>query len=275
MLSRRQSSNHETVICDLESGLIPASTMNSVDTVYHLAGFAHDAREASTVESIYHTINVEATVKLAELAIRAGVKRFVFVSSVKASGYTIPGQCMTEEDQGEPKEIYGHTKREAEIKLLELCEKSNIHLSIIRPSLAYGPGMKGNLFMMMNGIEKGWFLPLPEVNNRRSMVHVDDLVQALLFVANDDRANGEIFIVTDGNPISSRKIYDAMCGVLNKSIPRWGMPRLLFDVIALMNSSIHSKVNKLLEDECYSSDKLRDLGFRARLSISEINKKSF
>ena len=105
---------------------------------------------------------------------------------------------MTEEDQGEPEGIYGKTKREAELILLEIGRQSGMQVSIVRPSLVYGQGVKGNLRLMLSWIEKGWFPPLPEVNNRRSMIHVDDLVRALLLVAGDDRANGEIYIATDG-----------------------------------------------------------------------------
>jgi nucleoside-diphosphate-sugar epimerase len=96
-----------------------------------------------------------------------------------------------------------------------------MHVSIVRPTLVYGPGVKGNLALMQLGIEKGWFPPLPEVGNRRSMIHVDDLVQVLLLAANDDRANGEIFIATDGVPHSSANIYEAICHVLGKAVPRW------------------------------------------------------
>jgi UDP-glucose 4-epimerase len=89
-----------------------------------------------------------------------------------------------------------------------------MNVSIVHPSLVYGPDVKGNLCMMMSAIEKGWSPPLPEIKNLRSMKHVDDLVRVLLLVAQVERANGEIFIATDGNPYSSRKIYDTMCHVL-------------------------------------------------------------
>ena len=105
---------------------------------------------------------------------------------------------MTEEDQGEPEGIYGKTKREAELKLLEIGRQSDMQVMIVRPSLVSGPGVKGNLALMQRGIEQGWFPPLPETGNRRSMIHVVDLVEALLLVAKDRRANGGIFTATDG-----------------------------------------------------------------------------
>ena len=269
VLSRQQHPDYETIVCDLGQKQIPTSAIVSVDTVFHLAGFAHDLRDASKVEHLYRAINVNATVQLAELAAQQGVQRFVFVSSVKAGGGAIVGRCMTEEDQGEPVGIYGRTKREAELKLLEIGRQSCMHVSIVRPSLVYGPGVKGNLAIMRSGIEKGWFPPLPETGNHRSMIHVDDLVRALLLVAEDDRANGEIFIATDGVPHSSRKIYEAICQQVDKTVPRWSVPKFLFDGVASVSSRFRYKVEKLLGDECYSSTKLESLGFRAERTLKD------
>ena len=150
-----------------------------------------------------------------------------------------------------------------------------MHVSIIRPSLVYGPNVKGNLKLMLAGIKKGWFPPLPETGNRRSMIHVDDLVRAILLVAKDECANGEIFIATDGTPHSSRDIYNAMCSVLDKSIPKWSVPNNLFDMASLINPRIKYKLNKLLGDECYSSAKLEALGFKVQKTLKDMNETSF
>ena len=142
-----------------------------------------------------------------------------------------------------------------------------MQVSIVRHSLVFGPGIKGNLRMMISGIDKGWFPPLPETGNHRSMIHVDDLVRALILVANDERANGEIFIATDGQPYSSREIYEAMCHVLGKSVPQWNVPKFFFDIAALVHPRVRDKVNKLLGDDYYSSEKLQSLGFQPNFSL--------
>ena len=275
VLSRKPYSNYETIICDFEKEKIPLSALESVDTVFHIAGFTHDMRDTSKVKNLYQKINVDATVQLAELSVRSGVKRFIFVSSVKAGGSTVAGQCMTEDDHGDLEGVYGKTKREAELKLLEIGRKSDMHVSIIRPSLVYGPNVKGNLQLMLLGIKKGWFPPIPETENHRSMIHVDDLVRVILLVAEDERANGEIFIATDGVPHSSREIYNAMCSMLNKSIPKWSVPKFLFDMASLVSPRIKYKLNKLLGDECYSSAKLETLGFKAQKTLKDMNETSF
>ena len=273
--SMNMDSDHKIIICDLQSDTIPDDALDDIDTVFHLAGFAHDLRDARKISDLYYKVNVGATVQLANLAANSGVKKFVFVSSVKASGSSPFGICANEGDQINTEDIYGKTKREAELKLLEIGKKSGMHVSIVRPSLVYGPKSKGNLKIMLTGIEKGWFPPLPEMGNRRSMIHVDDLVRAILLIAENKRANGEIFIATDGTPYSSREIYNAMCGVAGKSIPKWSMPKVLFDLASLASPRIKYKLNKLLGDECYSSAKLEALGFKAKKSLKDMNETNF
>jgi UDP-glucose 4-epimerase len=275
ILSRKNQSNYETVVCDLQSDVIPDDALDNIDTVFHLAGFAHDMRDASKIADLYYKVNVSATVQLANLAVKSGVKRFVFVSSVKAGGNPPLGTCANEKDQKNTEDVYGKTKREAELKLLEIGKDSGMHVSIIRPSLVYGPEVKGNLQLMLVGIKKGWFPPLPETGNRRSMIHVDDLVRAILLVSKDKRANGNIFIVTDGKPYSSREIYNTMCGVTGKLIPKWSVPKILFDLASLTSPRIKYKINKLLGDEFYSSVKLEELGFKAKKSLKDMNETDF
>ena len=271
VLSRSQSFEYETVICDLQRDNIPDETLDGIETVFHLAGLAHDVRDASEIEDLYKKVNTNATVQLAKLAVSSGVKRFVFISSVKAGGISTQGVCANEKDHGDPEGVYGKTKREAELKLLKIGKESGMHVSIVRPSLVYGQNVKGNLQLMLSGIKKGWFPPLPETGNKRSMIHLDDLLNAILLVAEDERANGEIFIATDGHPYSSREIYNAMCSGVGKSIPKWSVPKLLFDIATLINPNIKYKINKLLGNECYSSVKLEKLGFSPQRKLSEMN----
>lgn len=271
----RKCQFEDTVVCDLQSDSIPGDALDGVDTVFHLAGFAHDLRDARKTADLYYKVNVGATVQLANLAVSSGVKRFVFVSSVKAGGNPPLGTCANEKDQKNTEDIYGKTKREAELKLLEIGKESGMHVSIVRPSLVYGPDVKGNLQLMLSGIKAGWFPPLPETGNRRSMVHVDDLVRAILLVAEDRQANGEIFIATDGTPYSSREVYDTMCKISGKSTPKWSVPKILFDIVSLASPRIKYKINKLLGDECYSSAKLEALGFKAKKSLQDMNETDF
>jgi len=275
VLSRTQHTVYKTVVSDLQSDSIPDNAIEGIDTVYHLAGYAHDLKNAESVAHLYQAVNVDATVQLASLAASSGVQRFVFVSSVKAGGSAVAGRCVTEEDQFEPEGIYGRTKREAELKLLEIGRQSGMHVSIVRPSLVYGPGVKGNLALMQSWVKKGWFPPLPETGNRRSMIHVDDLVLALVFVAENEQANGQIYIATDGVPHSSRAIYEAICYSVGKAPRGWSLPKWVFDLAGTMSSRVRFKLDKLLGDECYSSAKLEALGFKAKKGLMDLARSDF
>jgi nucleoside-diphosphate-sugar epimerase len=275
VISRRPVLGVEVIICDFLKDDIPENALKDIDIVFHLAGYAHDLKNEPEIEETYQKINVNVTVDLLSLSAKHDVKKFIFVSSVKAGGISRQGKCVTEKSLSEPDGVYGKTKREAELKVLEAGRKFDIHVSILRPALIYGPKVKGNLQLMMQGIKKGWFPPLPEIGNRRSMIHVDDIVRALLFLANNKKSNGEVFIATDGRVYSSRNIYEAMCYVLDKNIPNWSVPRLLFNAIARLSSGFKYKMDKLLGDECYSSKKLQSLGFKAQKELKQMNETDF
>ncbi len=146
-----------------------------------------------------------------------------------------------------------------------------MHVAILRPVLVYGSGAKGNLQLKCSGIEKGWFPPLPLTGNPRSMIHVDYLVKALLLLAEDERANGEIFIATDGVLHSSREIYEAICQAVGKTSPKWSVTKFVFDWIYKFSPQISYKVDILFVEEYYSSTKLEGLDFRAERTLKDWN----
>lgn len=275
LLSRKNLLNYETIICDFEHELLPYSALESIDTVIHLAAYTHETNDDSKNTGIYKLINVDFTTQLAQLSRKAGVKRFIYLSSVKAGGKSIENNCSNENEQNEPKGEYAKSKRAAEINLLEIAKDSNMNVSIIRSSLVYGPNVKGNLSIMLSGISQGWFPPIPEVSNKRSMIHIHDLVRGIIFVINNKKTYGEIFIATDGKTYSSREIYNAMCQILDKPIPRWSIPKFLLDIASYTSKTNKNKIYKLLGDECYSSAKLNSLGFKANKSLGDINETGF
>ena len=275
VISRKLIPGVDTVICDFLEDDIPENALKGIDIVFHLAGYAHDLKSESGIEQTYQKINVNVTADLLSLSDKHNVKKFIFVSSVKAGGKPIKGKCAAEEDQNDPAGIYGETKREAELKILKTGRESSMHVSILRPALIYGPKVKGNLQLMMQGINKGWFPPLPETGNRRSMIHVDDIVRALLLLVNSQQANGEIFIAIDGRSYSSRNIYEIMRCVLGKKPLNWSVPKFLFSAIALLSPNLSYKMDKLLGDECYSSEKLQSLGFKAQKELKQMNETDF
>ena len=275
VIARKKNHEYETFICNLGSEKIPYAALESVDTVFHLAGLAHDVKNPLTSSNLYYDVNVTATIDLAKAAADCGVKSFIFVSSTKAGGNPIFGSCADEGDQLEPEGIYGKTKREAEIKLLKIAENSDMNISIIRPALVYGPNMKGNLKSMLTAVKKGFFPPLPDTGNIRSMIHVDDLVHAILLISESEHSNGEIYIATDGESYSSRDIFNTMRDVEGKRPLKWSVPKFVFLLLALISPRIRYKIDKLLGDQCYSSKKLKSLGFVPKRKLKEMNETYF
>jgi len=272
--SQITSDNITEYICTLDQDELPKEAFKGVEVVVHLSGIAHDMTDASIMENTYRKLNIDWAIRVASVAVSYNVKKFIYLSSVKAGGKQTSDKCYTENDQYVPEGVYGKTKREAELKLLSIGDKSDMNVSIIRPSLVYGPGAKGNLQFMLSGIRMGWFPPLPKIKNKRSMIHVDDLVRAIMLVAEDDRSNGNIFIATDGNTHSSRDLYVAMCGVVGREVPGWTVPKVFFEIVALFSAKYRYKVGKLLGSECYSSEKLESLGFKARKDLRDMNETS-
>ena len=161
-MSRRAPDDWANVInIDLSHQEVPTEQLKTIETVYHLAGYAHDLSDPSQVADRYRALNIEGTLRLARASIAAGVKRFIFVSSVKAGGITATGLDMDETSIAQPDGIYGETKRRAEEELFRLTKSETMTVTVIRPALVYGPAVKGNLALMLKGIEAGWFPPNP------------------------------------------------------------------------------------------------------------------
>lgn len=260
-----------------------AAALEGVDCAFHLAGKAHALSETRQDEDAYFQINVDATRKLLESCRTAGVRRFVFISSVKAGG---EGEAKVSDEAAvsRPDTPYGRSKREAERLVLEAGYVPEP--VVLRLAMVYGPTAKGNLPRMIEAIHHGRFPPLPETGNRRSMVHVEDVVQASLLAAQNAQAAGQAYIVTDGRPYSTRQMYEWICESLQQPVPKWVLPHGALRLMAMAGDAIgHARgrrfmfdsdaLEKLTGSAWYSSEKLRrELGFRAerdlRNSIPEI-----
>lgn len=257
LLSRKSIIGKKVYLCDFLKDKIPCDAFNNVDTVYHLAGCAHDINGINENE-IYTKLNTETTLELAKIADKNGVKNFIFLSSVKADN---------------PQDIYGISKLNAERGLLEIARYSDMRISIIRPALVYGPNVKGNLETMIRGIKKGWFPPLPNTYNKRSMIHIDDLIKAIVFIKNSKDNHG-IFVATDGVEYSSSDIYDTLTIAVGKKVRLLRVPVIFFNIISFIHKSIKFKVNKLLGDDFHSSERLEKLGFKPIKSLADIYNES-
>ena len=274
-IARVKLNDDNSIKFDLEKQNLEELKLDDIETIIHTIGIAHDTSSQNRKKiSLYKKINVNLTVNLAKHALNCGVKKFIYISSIKASGEPQNGMCHTENYVGLFNNIYGETKREAELKLFDLLKGKDLDLCIIRPSLVYGPKDKGNLKSMLNLINKGIFPPPPKVNNKRSMIHVDDLVSAI-FLFMKRNSKGEIFNATDNRVYSSRSIYESLSYAQNIEPASWSIPKILFDILGLILPAFKKKSSVLFNDSNYDSKKLNEIGFRPNLSLTDINKSLF
>jgi nucleoside-diphosphate-sugar epimerase len=188
----------------------------NIDTVVHTAARVH-AERARVPEDLadYRRVNTEATLALARRAAEAGVRRFVFLSSVKVNGESTPiDKAFTADDRPNPNGPYAISKAEAEAGLRRLEQETGLEVVIIRPVLVYGPGVRANFLSMMRWIERGVPLPLGSVENARSLVALDNLVDLITVCVRHPGARGQTFMISDGEDLSTpellRRTGDAM-----------------------------------------------------------------
>ena len=200
------------------------------EVVVHLAAHVHAMGGKA---SDFHRVNVEGSENLARQAARAGVQRFVFMSSVKVSGEVTRERAFTESDPPQPADAYGASKAEAEIRLKALCANSGMELVILRPPLVYGSGVKANFLNLIRAVDAGVPFPLSSIVNLRSLVYVGNLVDALGVCLRPEAAN-RTFFVSDGYDLSTPRLIKEIAVALGKRPLLFPFPPALLHVAGLL-----------------------------------------
>ncbi|WP_373020557.1 UDP-glucose 4-epimerase family protein [Thiomicrorhabdus sp.] len=217
-----------SILLESKSSLVDLrEKLNNVDVVVHAAARVHMMQDVSDDPlSEFRKVNRDVTLSLARLAAEAGVKRFVFLSSIKVNGeMTQEGQVFTPEDKYIPTDPYGLSKYEAEMGLLKLAEDTGMEVVIIRPPLVYGPGVRANFASMIRWVHKGIPLPLGAVNNSRSLVALENLVDFLALCSDrqkSPKASNQVFLISDGEDVSTTQLLRKVAKALNDKI--WLIP---------------------------------------------------
>lgn len=193
-----------------------------VDTVVHLAARVHVMHDkASNPLEEYRNANVITTLNLAKQAASAGVKRFIFLSSVKVNGEkTDIGKPFTEESIANPVDPYGISKLEAEEGIRDICTTTGMQYVFIRPPLIYGPGVKANYQKLMNLVQRRLPLPLGGIVNKRSMLALDNLINFILLAARHPKASNQLFLLSDKKALSTPQLIDRMSGCMGYASSR-------------------------------------------------------
>lgn len=220
---------NEYVMCDDDASI--KRVLSGCDVVVHLAGRAHVMREEGMEPlSVFRLANVDASARLASIAAQAGVRRFVFMSSVKVNGeYTNCNSPFSPSDTPAPKDAYSISKWEAEQALQSIVDKSRMELVVIRPPLVYGPGVKGNFSTLIKCVKRGIPLPLGAIDNKRSMLALENLLEFTTLCANfieSPKAAGQVFLVSDDDDVSITELLHRVarayvCKARLFSVPAW------------------------------------------------------
>jgi nucleoside-diphosphate-sugar epimerase len=219
---------------------------SGVDTVFHLASYPGAKEDLHIEEDPKHfDVTLEGTRHLIAEAKRSGVKQIAFASSVRASDSKIDLNS------------YAQAKRQAETLLLESASNASFKVSILRFPAIYGSIERGNIARMISAIDRGSFPPIPEFSNRRSMIHLDDAVRALLMAAHSEEMNGKIYTVTDGESYSTRRLYCSIMAALGKPLPAWYLPEPVLQVLAYIGDSLSKYFKRPLSINSQVLEKLR------------------
>lgn len=207
-----------------------SAALSGVDVVVHCAARVHVMNETSTdALAEFRRVNVDATANLARQAAAAGVRRFVFMSSIKVNGESSKaGQFFTSQTIPAPVDPYGVSKLEAEQVLRQISSETKMEVVIIRPPLVYGPGVKGNFESMIRWLARGVPLPLAAVtDNRRSLVALDNLIDLIVTCLSHPKAANQTFSVSDGEDLSTADLLKRMSAALGRPPRLFYVPTLL------------------------------------------------
>ncbi|MDC0115034.1 SDR family oxidoreductase [Methylophilaceae bacterium] len=226
----------QVVVGQIDAAANWSAALKDVEVVIHLAARVHVMDEQSADPlSGFRRVNVDGSLNLARQAASIGVKRLIYLSSVKVNGeLTMPGQPFVESDVANPQDAYGLSKFEAEQGLLLIAQETGMEVVIIRPPLVYGPGVKANFASMIRAVKRGMPLPLGAIRNSRSFVYVGNLVSLITICMDHPAAVNQVFLVSDGCDLSTTQLLQECATALGVKSRLWHVPQRLIEGLAAL-----------------------------------------
>ncbi len=246
-----------------------SAALTGIDTVVHLAARVHVMKE-STADPMeaFRKVNVIGTERLARMAAAVGVRRFVYLSSVKVNGEG-KDAFYTEQDEAGPEDPYGTSKWEAEQVLRLVAEETGLEVVILRSPLVYGPGVKANFLNLLKLVQSGFPIPFLHIVNRRSLIYLGNLVDAIVACVTNPKASGQTYLVSDGEDVSSPELVRRVASALGRPARLIQFPLYLIHLAGKLTGK-SSEVNRLLGSLVVDSSKIRrDLGWNQPYSMAQ------
>jgi len=268
---RAGSSNcdREVVVNGLDSDTDWSEALTKKLVVIHAAARAHIAKDdLPDPLSEYRKINVDGTLNLAREAASAGVRRFIFISSIGVNG-NINQRPFTEEDRPNPSEFYAQSKWEAEQGLWEIGKETDMEIVIIRPPLVYGPGAPGNFGALTRWVEKGIPLPLGSIRNQRSLVAIDNLVDLIVKCVEHPNAANQVFLAGDGEDLSTTELLKGVAQAMGRPSRLIPVPEgaLMFGATLLGKKAVAQRLLGSLQVDISKARQL--LGWKPPVTVTE------
>jgi nucleoside-diphosphate-sugar epimerase len=259
-----------TPIGDIGPDTIWKAALEGVRCVVHLVARTHVLHEtAADPLSEYRRVNVLGTERLAREAAANGVRRIIFLSSVKVNGERTATRPYTEEDTPRPEDAYGITKLEAEQALDRLAAETRLEIVVLRPPLVYGPGVKGNFLRLMDIVMRGVPLPFGSVANRRSLVYVGNLVDAITHAIDAPHAAGRTYLVSDGEDVSTPDLVRGIARALAVKSRLFPCPPPLLQIAGML-SGRGAEISRLTSSLQVDSSRIRrELGWNPRFRLEQ------
>ncbi len=246
-----------------------SESLMEIEVVVHLAGRVHVMNDTSVNPlDEFRIVNVAGTVRLAREAAKAGVRRFIFLSSIKVNGEET-NSPYTEDKPSHPSDSYGISKMEAELALQGIQAETGMEVVIIRPPLVYGPGVKANFYNLMKIVNSGMYLPLASVANNRSLIYIENLVDAVVTCICHPKAAGQTYLVSEGEDVSTPELVRRLAFALGKPVHIFSFPTGLLRLAGkLLGKS--APVDRLVGSLVIDRSKIRrELGWKPPYTMEQ------
>ncbi|MHB8624648.1 MAG: NAD-dependent epimerase/dehydratase family protein [Aggregatilineales bacterium] len=261
---------------DINDAEALSRALNGVDVVFHLAALLHIENPPPQMTSLYQAVNITGTQHVVSLSRQAGVKRLVYFSTVKVYGIH-QRQPVDEDTPLSPKTFYAQTKLQGE-QVVRAAQ--GLETVVLRLSAVYGPRLRGSWERMVKAIERGWFIPVGRLQNRRSLTYVDDMACAARFVAEHPSTPGNTYNVVGHEDVTMREILSAIYRVLDRPLPPVRLPAFValpgvfvvekgLELLGKRSPLTMETFQQLVSDEVYSGEKLRRLGLQTFVPLDQ------